>query len=59
MKKVQSLFSKKDTRDVLDQNANIFEQEKFAREHRTLSENGSDKYAYYYTSILSKCKDAF
>ena len=44
MKKVQSLFSKKDTRDVLDQNANIFEQEKFAREHRTLSENGSDKY---------------
>lgn len=44
MKKVTSLFSKKDTRDVLDKNANIFEQEKFAREHRTFSENGSDKY---------------
>lgn len=44
MKKVQSLFSKKDTRDVLDSDANIFEQEKFAREHHTYSENGSDKY---------------
>ena len=44
MKKVQSLFRKKDTRDVLNSDANIFEQEKFAREHHTLSENGSDKY---------------
>lgn len=44
MKKVQSLFVKKDTRDVLNSDANIFEQEKFAREHQTLSENGSDKY---------------
>lgn len=44
MKKVKSLFSKKDTRDVLNSDANIFEQEKFAREHHTLSENGSDKY---------------
>jgi len=44
MKKVQSLFSKKDTRDVLNKDANIFEQEKFAREHHTYSENGSDKY---------------
>ena len=44
MKKVTTLFSKKDTRDVLDSEANIFEQEKFAREHHTLSENGSDKY---------------
>lgn len=44
MKKVESLFSKKDTRDVLNSDANIFEQEKFAREHHTLSENGSDKY---------------
>lgn len=44
MKKVQSLFSKKDTRDVLSKDANIFEKEKFAREHHTLSENGSDKY---------------
>ena len=44
MKKVQSLFSKKDTRDVLSKDANIFEQEKFAREHHTYSENGSDKY---------------
>lgn len=44
MKKVKSLFLKKDTRDVLDPNANIFEKEKFAREHHTLSENGSDKY---------------
>lgn len=44
MKKVQSLFVKKDTRDVLNSGANIFEQEKFAREHHTLSENGSDKY---------------
>lgn len=44
MKKVQSLFSKKDTRDVLNSEANIFEQEKFAREHHTYSENGSDKY---------------
>ena len=44
MKKVTTLFSKKDTRDVLNSEANIFEQEKFAREHHTLSENGSDKY---------------
>ena len=44
MKKVQSLFSKKDTRDVLNKDANIFEKEKFAREHQTLSENGSDKF---------------
>lgn len=44
MKKVQSLFRKKDTRDVLNSDANIFEQEKFAREHHTYSENGSDKY---------------
>lgn len=44
MKKVQSLFSKKDTRDVLNSDANIFEKEKFAREHHTYSENGSDKY---------------
>lgn len=44
MKKVTTLFSKKDTRDVLNKDANIFEQEKFAREHATLSENGSDKY---------------
>jgi len=44
MKKVQSLFVKKDTRDVLNSEANIFEQEKFARVHHTLSENGSDKY---------------
>jgi len=44
MKKVQSLFVKKDTRDVLDKDANIFEKERFAREHRTLSENGSEKY---------------
>lgn len=44
MKKVKSLFDKKDTRDVLDKDANIFEQEKFAREHHTYSENGSDKY---------------
>ena len=44
MKKVTTLFAKKDTRDVLNKDANIFEQEKFAREHATLSENGSDKY---------------
>ena len=44
MEKVKSLFVKKDTRDVLNSEANIFEQEKFAREHHTLSENGSDKY---------------
>lgn len=44
MKKVTSLFSQKDTRDVLNKDANIFEKEKFAREHHTLSENGSDKY---------------
>ena len=44
MKKVQSLFSKKDTRDVLSSDANIFEKERFAREHHTYSENGSDKY---------------
>ena len=44
MKKVTSLFSKKDTRDVLNSDANIFEKEKFAREHHTYSENGSDKY---------------
>ena len=44
MKKVTTLFAKKDTRDVLNKDANIFEQEKFAREHATQSENGSDKY---------------
>lgn len=44
MKKLQSLFGKKDTRDVLNSDANIFEKEKFAREHHTYSENGSDKY---------------
>lgn len=44
MEKVKSLFVKKDTRDVLNSDANIFEQERFAREHHTLSENGSDKY---------------
>lgn len=44
MKKVTSLFSQKDTRDVLDKDANIFEKERFAREHSTLSENGSYKY---------------
>ena len=44
MKKVKSLFGQKDTRDVLNKDANIFEQEKFAREHSTFSENGSDKY---------------
>lgn len=44
MKKLESLFSQKDTRDVLNKDANIFEKEKFAREHHTLSENGSDKY---------------
>lgn len=44
MKKLESLFSQKDTRDVLNKDANIFEKERFAREHHTLSENGSDKY---------------
>ena len=44
MKKKTTLFAKKDTRNVLNKDANIFEQERFAREHHTLSENGSDKY---------------
>lgn len=44
MQKLKSLFPEKDTRDVLKEGANIFEREKFAREHRTLSENGSNKY---------------
>ena len=44
MEKIKSLFAKKDTRDVLNKDANIFEKEKFAREHHTLSENGSDKF---------------
>ena len=44
MKKLKSLFLEKDTSDVLNEDANIFEKERFAREHHTLSENGSDKY---------------
>jgi len=44
MQKLKSLFPEKDNKDVLNKDANIFEQERFAREHTTLSENGSIKY---------------